>query len=99
MLARAVAHQAPTPEAKAAIKKDAEAAEKLIPEVTSAARAAIAKPSDAAAQQKLATVATKTKDVNKNLAAHGRTAQQQRLERYIPSTSHSPCQTLFYVVY
>lgn len=83
LLARAVAQQAPTPEGKAAILKDADAAEKLVPELAAAARPAIAKPSDAAAQQKLATVATKTKDVNKSLANHGKTAQQQRLERYI----------------
>jgi hypothetical protein len=81
LLARAVAHQAQTPEAKAAILKDAESAEKLVPELSSTAKAAIAKPSDAAAQQKLATVAAKTKDVNKSLANHGRSAQQQRIER------------------
>jgi hypothetical protein len=83
LYARAVANQASTPEVKNAILKDAANAEKLAPELQSAARAAIAKPSDAAAQQKLAAVASKTKDVNKNLAAHGRVAVQQRLARYL----------------
>lgn len=82
LYARAVAHQAPTPEAKSAIMKDAESVEKLLPELATTGKAAIAKPQDVAAQQKLATVSNKAKDINKNLADHGRAAQQQRLERY-----------------
>lgn len=91
LYARAVAHQAATPEAKSAISRDAESAEKLLPELAVAGRAAIAKPQDAGAQQKLAAVSSKAKDINNNLANHGRTAQQQRLERYIHGLCSSLC--------
>jgi hypothetical protein len=77
ILARAVANNAPQ-QSRVAIMRDAEALEKLIPQLVRPATNVATKPSDKAEKDKLASAATAVKAANKTITGH---AQAHRADR------------------